>query len=98
MRRTAMLLLAVSLSATACHREKEDNNVFSWSRELTPGGTLRLRDLNGTVTVVPASDGKTARVRAAAHWRRGDPRRDLKFVAVAEGNDATICVHWGTGT
>jgi len=98
MRRTALLLIALSVAATACHRQKDDNNVFSWSRELAPGGTLRIRDLNGAISVVPAPDGKTARVQAAAHWRRGDPRRDLKFVALSQGNDATICVHWGTGT
>jgi len=98
MRRSALLLIALSVAATACHQQKDDKNVFSWSRELAPGGTLRVRDLNGTITVVPATDGKTARVQAAAHWRRGDPKRDLKFVALSEGNDATICVHWGTGT
>ena len=98
MRRTALLLIALAVTTTACHPTREDKNVFSWSRELAPGGTLRIRDLNGTVSVAPSPDGKTARVTAAARWRRGDPKRDLKFVALAEGNSATICVHWGTGT
>ncbi|MHB1313355.1 MAG: DUF4097 family beta strand repeat-containing protein [Gemmatimonadaceae bacterium] len=98
MRRPTLLLLAMSVSAMACHPQRDEANAFSWSRELAPGGTLRIRDLNGAVSVVPAPDGKTARVTAAAHWRRGDPKRDLKFVALSEGNDATICVHWGTGT
>lgn len=98
MRRTALLLIGMSVAVTACHPTHEDKNVFSWSRELAPGGTLRIRDLNGTVSVAPAPDGKTARVTAAARWKRGDPKRDLKFVALSEANSATICVHWGTGT
>lgn len=98
MRRTLPVVLILSIASAACSRSHDDNNVFSWSRELAPGGTLRVRNTNGTVTVVPSTDGKTARVQAAAHWRRGDPRRDLKFVAQSAGSDAIICVHWGTGT
>jgi hypothetical protein len=86
------------LFTAACHGEHANANAFNWSRDLAGGGTLRIRNTNGSVTVVPSANGKTARVRAATHWRRGDPERDLKFVAVSEGNDATICAHWGDGT
>lgn len=94
-RLTPLLVLFV---AAACHGERQNLNAFSWSRELAPGGTVRIRNTNGTVTVVPSTSGRAARVQAATHWRRGNPERDLKFVALSEGNDATICVHWGTGT
>jgi hypothetical protein len=93
-----LIPLFVLLVAAACHSERENVNAFNWSRELAPGGTLRVRNTNGTVIVVPSTNGRTARVQAATHWRRGNPERDLKFVALSEGNDATICVHWGTGT
>lgn len=96
MRRSAPVLLL--LLTAACHGEQANANAFNWSRDLTAGGTLRIRNTNGSVTVVPAANGRTARVLAATHWRRGDPERDLKFVAVSEGNDATVCVHWGDGT
>lgn len=96
MRQLAPVLLF--LFTTACHGEHANANAFSWSRDLSAGGTLRIRDTNGSVTVVPSANGKTARVQAATHWRRGNPERDLKFVAVGEGNEATICVHWGDGT
>lgn len=95
---TRMALVVVSLLAVACHPQHDNANAFSWSRELAGGGTLRIRNTNGSIIVVPSADGKTARVQAATHWRRGNPERDLKFVAVSEGSDATICAHWGDGT
>lgn len=96
MNRTA--LVVVSLLAMGCHGQHHNANAFNWSRDLSGGGTLRIRNTNGSITVVPSTSGTTARVRAATHWRRGNPERDLKFVAVSEGSDATICVHWGDGT
>ncbi len=98
MRRSVPLCIALAVATTACNHLRTDDNAFNWSQELAAGGTLRVRDLNGAIQVVPAADGKTARVHATTHWRKGDPKRDLKFVVVTEGNDATICVHWGTGT
>ena len=95
MNRTA--LAVVSLLAMGCHSQHDNANAFNWSRDLAGGGTLRIRNTNGGITVVPSTSGTTARVRAATHWRRGNPERDLKFVAVSEGSDATICVHWGDG-
>ena len=96
MNRTA--LAVVSLLAIGCHGQHDNANAFNWSRDLAGGGTLRIRNTNGSITAVPSTNGTTARVRAATHWRRGNPERDLKFVAVSEGSDATICVHWGDGT
>ena len=96
MRQSAPLLLLVF--AAACHSEHSNATAFSWSRDLPAGGTLRIRDLNGGITVVPSTNGRTVRVVAATHWRRGNPDRDLKFVAVSEDSDAIICAHWGTGT
>jgi hypothetical protein len=93
-----LIPLFALLVAAACHGERSNANAFNWSRELAAGGTLRIRNTNGTVSVVPSPIGRTARVQAATHWRRGNPERDLKFVAASEGNDAIICVHWGTGT
>ena len=96
MRQSAPLLLLVF--AAACHSEHSNASAFNWSRDLPAGGTLRIRDLNGGITVVPSTNGRTVRVLAATHWRRGNPDRDLKFVAVSEGSDAIICAHWSTGT
>jgi len=95
MRKVTVLLFVF---AAACSHERRNDNAFSWSRDLAAGGTLRIRNTNGTVTVMPAANGRTARVQASTRWRRGNPDHDLNFVAVAEGSDATICVHWGTGT
>jgi hypothetical protein len=96
MRRLTLLLFLVV--AAACHRERENLNAFSWSGDLAGGGTLRIRNTNGAVTVVPAANGKSVRVQAATHWRRGDPARDLTFAAIPEGSSVTVCAHWGTGT
>jgi len=93
-----LIPLFALLAAAACHGERTNANAFNWSRDLAAGGTLRIRNTNGTVTVVPSTNGRTASVHAVTHWRRGNPERDLKFVAASENNDAIICAHWGTGT
>ena len=44
----------------------------------------------------PATGG-TLEVTAETRWRRGDPKRDLHFVAESNGNDVLICALWGRG-
>jgi hypothetical protein len=95
MRKFAPLLFVV---VAACNHERHNDNAFNWSRELAAGGTLRVRNLNGTVSVVAAKPGAPAKVHATTKWRKGNPERDLKFIATSEGNDATICAIWGDGT
>lgn len=95
------LLALGTLSASGCvfrssGPEKVDLNAWSYNRELTAPGTITIRSLNGAIDVKPAT-GNTLQVTAETRWRRGDSKRDLKFVAEASGNDVLICALWGRG-
>ena len=93
-------LTALALTALAgCHSsgsEQFDPSVWSWKGELK-SGTVHVRNLNGSIDVKPATDGNVS-VVAAARWQRGNPKLDLKYQAIANGNDITICAVWGKGT
>jgi len=95
------LLALGTLSATGCSfhssgPEKVDLNAFAFERELSAPGTVTIRSLNGPIDVKPAT-GSTLSVTAETRWRRGNPKRDLKFVAQSNGNDVLICAIWGRG-
>ncbi len=44
----------------------------------------------------PATDGNV-RVNAEVRWRRGDPKKDIQFVAMPTADGVTICAIWGAG-
>ena len=95
------LLVLGTLSASACvfsssGPEKVDLNAWSYNRDLTAPGTITIRSLNGAIDVKP-STGNSLQVSAETRWHRGDPKRDLQFVAEASGNDVLICALWGRG-
>lgn len=70
---------------------------FSWHGPLGPGGTVRVRDMNGGIEVVPSGDS-LVHVSASIEWRRGDPDRSLHFTAGAAGADLLVCAIWGDGS
>jgi hypothetical protein len=71
---------------------RETDSTFEWSGAIESGSWLRIRNLNGSIEVRPAS-GSTAQVRAEKHWRRGDPRQ-VHFALVRDGANVTICALW----
>jgi hypothetical protein len=96
------LLAAAVLSSWGCINissgaEQVDPAAFTWNAPVSAPSTVFVRNTNGPVEVQPATDGNV-RVTAAVRWRRGDPKRDVKFEAVNGPNGPTICALWDGGT
>jgi putative adhesin len=100
------LLFVGALSASACMIDMHDSGpeqvdpaAFSWNAPVNAGTTVFVRNTNGSVKVMPATDGNV-KVTAEARWHRGDPKQDVKFVADHNQNsgNTTICAVWGAGS
>lgn len=96
-------LLAIgALSSAACiidarsGPEQDDPAAFSWSGPLNAPATVFVKNTNGSVEVRPATDGNV-RVTAEVRWRRGDPKKDIRFLAMPTPDGVTICAIWGAG-
>lgn len=91
---TLSLLTVVALSAEGQTRQTE--NAFSWNGRVSAGRWIRVQNLNGNITVGPAS-GDNVEVTAVKRWRRGDPSavrfETKKFGANEES--VVICALWG---
>lgn len=93
------LRLAIALVATVAlpaAGQARQSDTFNWSGKIPAGRWIRVRNLNGGITVGPAS-GDNVEVTATKRWRRGDPsvvRFDVqKF---GPGNESVvICALWG---
>ena len=97
---TLHAVLFTVLTSTACTfggSEKSDPALFTWTGPVAPAGTVHLRSLNGAIVVQPSPDS-IVHVTASATWHKGNPKRDMSFQVVTNGNDLTICAIWGHGT
>ncbi len=85
----------VAILALPAARQQTDNS-FNWSGKIPAGRWIRVRNLNGSVTVAAAT-GDNVEVTATKHWRRGDPAHvtfDTK--KYGPGNESVlICALWG---
>jgi hypothetical protein len=99
---TAFGLLAVcALPLGACDDgpsgpEQTDPAAFKWNAPVSAPMTVFIRDANGSVEVKPATGGNVE-VTASVTWRRGDPKKDLKFETNNSAQGVTICALWGEG-
>lgn len=88
------LLTVAALSADGQTRQTE--NAFSWNGRIATGRWIRVRNLNGGITVGQAS-GDNVEVTAVKTWRRGDPsvvRFETKKFGVGD-ESILICALWG---
>ena len=95
MKLISALALITTIALPAAGQARQGDN-FSWSGKIPAGRWIRIRNLNGPITVGPAS-GDNVEVTATKRWRRGDPsvvRFDMqKF---GPGNESVvICALWG---
>lgn len=92
---TVLGLAPLAAPADAQERDSRGNrdDTFTFQQAMQPGSWLRVRTMNGSVEVRPAS-GNVAEVRGTKQWRRGDPE-DVRIVTYREGNDVLICALWG---
>ncbi len=99
---TSLGILAVATFALAgCQvsdgEQHTDPQAFTWTGDIKAPGTMNIRNLNGAIEVRPSTDAQV-HITAATTWRRGDPKKDVQYNVVTEGNDITVCAIWGRGT
>ena len=90
----ATLLLA-TIAAPAAGQDRQ-SDTFNWSGRIPAGRWIRVRSLNGSITVGAAS-GDNVEVTATKRWRRGDPS-EVRFETKKFGpgdESVLICALWG---
>jgi len=93
---TALLLAGVFAAAPLTAQPSQTDNSFTWSGKIPAGRWIRVRSLNGPITVSP-SNGDNVEVTATKRWRRGDPAV-VRFETKKFGPDdesVVICALWG---
>ena len=90
---TSALILALALPIAAQAQQSEP---FNWSGRVPAGRWIRVRDLNGSITV-GAATGDNVEVIATKRWRRGDPNTVRIETKKFGPNDESvlICALWG---
>src|SRR6476620_4749257 len=97
MKRSSLLAAALFvLPLVAQGQQTRTENAFNWNGKVPAGRWIRVRNLNGPLTVGAAS-GDNVEVTAVKRWRRGDPSV-VHFETQKVGpNDESvlICALWG---
>jgi hypothetical protein len=101
---TRMLTAALALMLVAPHadaqqssrRERQRDTTFRWTGSIPRGQWLRVRNLNGEITVEAAS-GNQVEVTAVKSWRRGDAE-DVRIETQKDGSSVTVCAIWFDAT
>lgn len=99
-----LLLASTALGLAACEAEVVDRterratDVFTFEAPLTAGKTVRLRNMTGSLDVVPSPDG-VLRVAADLTWL-GDSARptNVSFSGTPTAEGVLICALFGGGT
>jgi len=94
---------AAALSAapvsTLAAQSRNEREAFTWSGKINEGRWINIRNLNGSVEVLPGS-GDKVEVIANRYTRRGDPDY-VRFEVRKYGprdEDVLICALWGENT
>lgn len=93
--RHALAALALALAAAPLPAQQTGDH-FSWNGSVPAGRWIRVRNLNGAITVGVAS-GDQVQVTATKHYRRGNPDEvhfDVQHVGAGQ-QDVLICALWG---
>lgn len=87
--------VAAALVAAGCvHTSHYESNAFAWNGGVPTGNWVHLRNLNGTISVIP-STGANVEVHASKRWSRGG---DMVHVIESAGSDGvTICAVYHEG-
>lgn len=86
--RTALAVLAVPMALAGAQRPEQTSD-FRWSERIETGRTVKVTNINGSVTFRPGS-GDRVEVTAVKRWRRGDPA-SVRVHAARDGADIRVC-------
>jgi hypothetical protein len=90
-RLAAALLLA---PLAACGHDDAASDTFAWSQPVSPGGWVRVRNLNGSVRVARGA-GPSVRISATKRYKGKRPEA-VRFMTATDGGGATVCAVWGS--
>src|SRR4051812_45521923 len=90
--RTRMALAALVLAPMALMsaQRTEQTSDFRWSERIEAGRTVKVTNINGTVTF-RAGSGDRVEVTAVKRWRRGDPASVKIYAARERNGDIRVC-------
>jgi hypothetical protein len=92
----ALAALTLGAARPADAQRRTEPEAFTWSGRIPDGRWIMLRNVNGTVEVVP-STGDRVEVVAARHTRRGSPefvRFEVQKFGAGD-QDVLVCALWG---
>lgn len=95
-RTLSALVFVAAFALPAAGQQRQSATSFNWSGRVPAGRWIRVRNLNGPITV-SAATGDNVEVTAVKRWRRGDTAvvhfETQKF---GQGNEnVLICALWG---
>lgn len=92
---TVALLATIALPAAGQQRQQtqSNDNTFNWNGRISAGHWIRVKNLNGGITVGAAS-GDNVEIVATKRWRKGDPAV-VHFTASQLGENVLVCALWG---
>jgi hypothetical protein len=96
MRYRFSLLLLAGLALPAAGQPTQTAEGFKWSGRIPVGGWIRVKNMNGGITVDQAS-GDQVEIVGTKRWRKGDPavvRFDTKKFG-SGGENVLVCALWG---
>lgn len=96
LRTITIAALCATAASTGLAQARSSDDSFAWTGTVAPGGTLRVKNLSGRITVERAS-GTRVEVTGVKEWRHGDPN-DVRFDVVTEGDVVTVCAIWFEGS
>src|SRR5205809_4120136 len=91
----AIMGLSVMGAAPMAAQRQTEQNAFTWSGRIPSGHWIRVRNMNGEITVT-SSNSDRVEVTATKQWRRSDPQ-SVRFEVRKYGSndeDVVICAIW----
>ena len=89
----AVVVIAAPARAQSDYgRGNSYDSSFTSKNSIAAGGTIHVRNLNGSIGV-EASDNGTTTVDAVKKWRRGDPSM-VRILVEPGNNGVTVCALW----
>lgn len=88
----ALALVAI-IALPAAGQESSNGNEFRWTGHVNAGQWVRIKNLNGSITVGQAT-GDVVEITARKQWKRGDPSV-VRFTASGGNEGVVMCALWG---